>query len=222
MSNKKPFNKEPSPNIKKFIEYLDHTLKMFDKYVGEEEFEDSNSDIYKLFSTLLNIYNDLVSRNKTKYDVDEKYYYHDSDRIAHEIYRKGLYSESDDVPIIFTEDRNNMDNHNSEWICHDIDKSRNDMNKYHNKNVLMDQSHNDTDQSYIDDTDQSHQSEQSYIDQSHHIHKKTNDKLFEKSGNKFTHPNTINIDHFFENSSNKSSDIDEKINILKKLINSRR
>ncbi|XWV25219.1 putative ORFan [Tupanvirus deep ocean] len=58
------------PNLKEFIKYLDQTLKMFDQHIAEEEFENKNSDVHKLFVTLFNIYTDLDSK-KTKENINK-------------------------------------------------------------------------------------------------------------------------------------------------------
>lgn len=43
-------------NIKDFIKYLDQTLELFDGKVPNKDFEDKNSDVYKLFTTLFKMY----------------------------------------------------------------------------------------------------------------------------------------------------------------------
>lgn len=55
------------PNLKEFIKYLNQTLNMFDKHVADEDFEKKDSDVYKLFTILFNIYADLDS----KYSIPE-------------------------------------------------------------------------------------------------------------------------------------------------------
>jgi hypothetical protein len=51
-----------TPNLKEFIKYLDQTVQMFDQHISEEEYENKNSDVYKLFVTLFNIYTDLDTK----------------------------------------------------------------------------------------------------------------------------------------------------------------
>ncbi|XWV26478.1 putative orfan [Tupanvirus soda lake] len=60
------------PNLKEFIKYLDQTLKMFDQHIAEEEFENKNSDVYKLFVTLFNIYTDLNAKKATNENINNK------------------------------------------------------------------------------------------------------------------------------------------------------
>jgi hypothetical protein len=50
------------PNLKEFIKYLDQTLKLFDNHIADEDFENKDSNVYKLFITLFNIYKDLDSK----------------------------------------------------------------------------------------------------------------------------------------------------------------
>lgn len=45
-----------NPNIKEFIQYLDHTLAMFQNHLSEEDFERTDSDVYKLFTTIFKMY----------------------------------------------------------------------------------------------------------------------------------------------------------------------
>ena len=69
MSNNFDFNisqisnkNDKPPNLKEFIKYLNQTLNMFDKHVADEDFEKKDSDVYKLFTILFNIYTDLDSK----------------------------------------------------------------------------------------------------------------------------------------------------------------
>ncbi len=68
VSNLPNISQNKIPNLKEFIKYLDQTLKMFDQHIAEEEFENKNSDVYKLFVTLFNIYTDLDVKKTRKND----------------------------------------------------------------------------------------------------------------------------------------------------------
>jgi hypothetical protein len=59
------------PNLKEFIKYLDQTLKLFDQHIAEEEFEKKDSDVYKLFIMLFNIYTDLDTKKTKNESVTE-------------------------------------------------------------------------------------------------------------------------------------------------------
>jgi hypothetical protein len=47
------------PNLKEFVKYLNQTINLFDSHVSNEDFEKKDSDIYKLFVALFNMYIDL-------------------------------------------------------------------------------------------------------------------------------------------------------------------
>jgi hypothetical protein len=49
-----------NPNVKEFVKYLDYTVKVFDKHVAEEDFENKDSDVYKLFDTLFHMYDNIL------------------------------------------------------------------------------------------------------------------------------------------------------------------
>lgn len=44
-------------NIKEFVKYLDQTVQMFEKRVPARDFEDPNSDVHKLITDLITVYN---------------------------------------------------------------------------------------------------------------------------------------------------------------------
>lgn len=52
------------PNLKDFIKYLDQTLNMFDHYVSEEDYNNKDSDVHKLFVTLFNMYMDMENKKQ--------------------------------------------------------------------------------------------------------------------------------------------------------------
>lgn len=67
------------PNLKEFIKYLDQTLKIFDQHIAEEDFENKDSDVYKLFTTLFNMYTDLDPKKNPPMPELSK---HQSDNIS--------------------------------------------------------------------------------------------------------------------------------------------
>ena len=59
------------PNLKEFIRYLEQTVKLFENHVDEEDFENKDSEVYKLFVTLFNLYteSDKKSSSESPYDL---------------------------------------------------------------------------------------------------------------------------------------------------------
>jgi len=63
-----------NPNIKEFVKYLDYTVKIFDKHVAEEDFEKKDSDVYKLFDTLLHMYDNISKENNPQINFDHLHF----------------------------------------------------------------------------------------------------------------------------------------------------
>lgn len=49
-------NEAKVPNLREFIKHLNSTLKFFDGNIKDEDFEDPNSEVYKLFSNFISLY----------------------------------------------------------------------------------------------------------------------------------------------------------------------
>lgn len=60
------------PNLKEFVKYLDQTLKLFDNHIAEKDFENKNSDVYKLFPKLLTYNKKHNTKSFTKISKKEK------------------------------------------------------------------------------------------------------------------------------------------------------
>ena len=133
------------PNIKEFIKNLDQIFKLFDKHIADEEFENKNSDIYKLFISLFNIYKDLDSKNITKTNNMCSL----SNHVQDKLYTSSIKKDSDDISI----------------SIHDQNKSyitpiKKDLDSTNNHDQDQDQ-----DKSYINTSnhDQDHDQDESYI-----------------------------------------------------------
>ena len=111
MSNKNNVsnNNNKILNIKEFVQYLEQTLSMFDKHISAEDFEDKNSDVHKLFTTLFSMYTDMENKKKI--------HTHTEPAVSHSLNPRSTF------PVIDKSTHSKID-HKSKCIhCGNLDKT---------------------------------------------------------------------------------------------------